>query len=97
MADPEYYKSEPVDICKSGIGIEKEFSWNELFVTICNAHLRMMGIVPRWPGSSHDQTIYNNSRVKRRLQDNEFGTFEYFNIFGRQSVSCPLKSSKYTC
>ncbi|KAJ8945877.1 hypothetical protein NQ318_002717 [Aromia moschata] len=47
------------------------FSWN--VQTICDARLRIIDIVARWPGSSHDQTIYNNSRVKGTLQDNEFG------------------------
>lgn len=26
-----------------------------------------------WPGSAHDQHIFDNSSLKRRLEDNEFG------------------------
>jgi hypothetical protein len=32
-----------------------------------------LDIVARWPGSTHDQTIFNNSRVKFRLENGEFG------------------------
>lgn len=39
------------------------FSWN--VQTICDANLRILDIVARWPGSTHDQTIFNNSSVKR--------------------------------
>ncbi|XP_030752360.1 putative nuclease HARBI1 [Sitophilus oryzae] len=35
---------------------------------------RIMDIVARWPGSSHDQTIYNNSRLKGTLESGRFGT-----------------------
>lgn len=48
------------------------FSWN--VQTVCDAHLKIMDIVARWPGSSHDQTIYNNSRIRGRLENGEFGT-----------------------
>lgn len=30
-------------------------------------------IVARWPGSSHDQTIFNNSRLQARFEMGEFG------------------------
>lgn len=48
------------------------FSWN--VQTVCDARLRIMDIVARWPGSSHDQTIYNNSRLKGTLESGRFGT-----------------------
>ncbi|KAK5644346.1 hypothetical protein RI129_005646 [Pyrocoelia pectoralis] len=48
------------------------FSWN--VQTICDAKLRVTDIVARWSGSSHDQTIFSNSRIKGVLQNNEFGT-----------------------
>jgi len=47
------------------------FSWN--VQTICDARLRIIDIVARWPGSARDQTIFNNSRIKGRFQRNEFG------------------------
>lgn len=31
-----------------------------------------MNIVARWPGSVHDSTIFNNSEIKRRYENNEF-------------------------
>lgn len=32
-----------------------------------------MDIVARWPGATHDQTIFNNSHIKHRLSSKEFG------------------------
>jgi hypothetical protein len=40
--------------------------------TICNAKLEILDIVARWPGSSHDSTIFNNSRIRARFENNEF-------------------------
>ena len=39
---------------------------------ICNANLEFMDLVARWPGSTHDSTIFNYSRVKSRLDSGEF-------------------------
>ncbi|XP_032690384.1 putative nuclease HARBI1 [Odontomachus brunneus] len=41
--------------------------------TVSSADLKILDIVARWPRSVHDQTIFNNSRVKERLENNEFG------------------------
>jgi hypothetical protein len=38
----------------------------------CNADLKFMDIVARWPGSVHDSTIFNDSRMRMRLEANEF-------------------------
>ncbi|ENN83098.1 hypothetical protein YQE_00541, partial [Dendroctonus ponderosae] len=46
------------------------FSWN--VQTICDAQLKIIDIVARWPGSCHDQTIFNNSRIKSRFSNGEF-------------------------
>jgi hypothetical protein len=35
--------------------------------------MHIMDVVARWPGSSHDQTIFNNSAIQARLQRGEFG------------------------
>ncbi|XP_074038076.1 putative nuclease HARBI1 isoform X2 [Leptinotarsa decemlineata] len=32
-----------------------------------------MDLVARWPGSTHDQTIFDHSNLKRRLENGEFG------------------------
>ncbi|ERL88142.1 hypothetical protein D910_05530 [Dendroctonus ponderosae] len=32
---------------------------------VCDARLRFTDIVARWPGSSHDQTIFNNSKTPK--------------------------------
>ncbi|CAI6377806.1 unnamed protein product [Macrosiphum euphorbiae] len=36
--------------------------------TICDANLKIQDIVARWPGSSHDSTIFNNSEIRRKLE-----------------------------
>lgn len=35
--------------------------------TVADSDLKIRDIVARWPGSCHDQTIFNNSRLKRRF------------------------------
>ncbi|XP_070070159.1 putative nuclease HARBI1 [Drosophila takahashii] len=39
---------------------------------VCNAMLLLTNLVARWPGSSHDSTIFNNSRLKYCLDNGEF-------------------------
>lgn len=39
---------------------------------ICDAKLKIRDIVARWPGSSHDLTIFNNSRIRAQFENNEF-------------------------
>ena len=36
---------------------------------ISDAKLRLLNVVARWPGSTHDAFIFNNSNVGRRLQE----------------------------
>lgn len=38
-----------------------------------DADLRIRNIVARWSGSTHDQTIFNNSSIKAQFEGNEFG------------------------
>lgn len=40
---------------------------------VVNSDLMIMDIVARWPGSAHDSTIFNSSRIKARLETGEFG------------------------
>lgn len=40
---------------------------------MASTDLKILDIVARWPGSTHDQIIFDNSAVKHRLQNNEFG------------------------
>lgn len=47
------------------------FSFN--VQTVCDHKMRIMDLVARWPGSAHDQTIYNNSSLRARLEMGEFG------------------------
>lgn len=49
------------------------FSFN--VQTVAAANLKIINIAVRWPGSVHDQTIYNASSLLRRLQRGEFGNF----------------------
>lgn len=41
--------------------------------TISDDQLMIQDIVARWPGSSHDSTIFFNSSIYRRLEAKEFG------------------------
>lgn len=41
--------------------------------TMCDSKLKIMDIVARWPGSAHDSTIFNNSRISARFEGGEFG------------------------
>lgn len=41
--------------------------------TVCDTELRVLDVVARWPGSVHDQTIFNNSALKQRLENGTFG------------------------
>lgn len=43
--------------------------------TISDAKLKIRNIVARWPGSVHDQTIFNNSSVKRQFEEGYFGKY----------------------
>lgn len=39
---------------------------------VCDAELKTLDIVARWPGSAHDSTIFNNSRIRTRFENGEF-------------------------
>lgn len=41
--------------------------------TICNSDLQIMDIVARWPGASHDSTIFNASSIRRKFEDGVMG------------------------
>lgn len=47
------------------------FSFN--VQAVCDANLIFQDLVARWPGSSHDSMIFNNSRLKYRVDSGEFG------------------------
>lgn len=40
---------------------------------VCDSSLRIMNIVARWPGSVHDSTIFNNSRLHADLENGLYG------------------------
>lgn len=40
---------------------------------ICDSKLKVLDIVARWPGSTHDMTIFNDSLIRHRFENNEFG------------------------
>lgn len=46
------------------------FSLNVQFIT--DANLKIMDVVARWPGSQHDNTIFNHSQIKARFENQEF-------------------------
>lgn len=43
---------------------------------ICDADLRFMNVVARWPGSAHDATIFNNSVLRGKC----LHTYQCFNL-----------------
>lgn len=50
--------------------------WFSLNVqTISSSNLKVMDIVCRWPGATHDQTIFNNSMVKVRFEAGHFRNY----------------------
>ncbi|KAE9528791.1 hypothetical protein AGLY_012366 [Aphis glycines] len=40
---------------------------------ICNSNMEIMNIVSRWPGSVHDSTIFDNSLVRAKFENHEYG------------------------
>ncbi|XP_066583898.1 putative nuclease HARBI1 [Prorops nasuta] len=40
---------------------------------IVNCKLQFLDLVVRWPGSIHDATIFDNSQIKARFENGEFG------------------------
>lgn len=40
---------------------------------MCDSKLKILDVVARWPGSTHDSTILRNSKISARLQSGEFG------------------------
>lgn len=44
---------------------------------VCDANMKFIDIVARWPGSTHDQTIFNFSKLRARLETKEFGEVSY--------------------
>lgn len=43
--------------------------------TISDKSLRILDVVARWPGGSHDQTIFINSAIHQRLDRGDFGAY----------------------
>lgn len=49
------------------------FSFN--VQTISDQNMRILDIVARWPGSTHDQTIFINSLIHQRFDRGDFGNY----------------------
>lgn len=60
IEDPEVFR------CRKGF-----FSYN--VQVVCDANLKIQNVVCRWPGSSHDGTIFQNSVLRNRFEHGEFG------------------------
>lgn len=69
------------------------FSFNVQVVV--NAKLEIIDIVARWPGSTHDSTIFNHSRIKSLFEAGTFGDSVLIADSGYPNLSyimCPLQS-----
>lgn len=40
--------------------------------TLCDADLKILDIVARWPGSAHDSLIFRNSKVRAQFESGKF-------------------------
>ncbi|KOB76728.1 Uncharacterized protein OBRU01_01800, partial [Operophtera brumata] len=40
---------------------------------VCDAHLRFINVVARWPGSTHDATIFNNLELRAQCENGVYG------------------------
>lgn len=40
---------------------------------ICDSDLKIQNVVCRWPGSSHDSTIFRNSNIRAKFENGQFG------------------------
>jgi hypothetical protein len=58
---------------------------------VCNAHLQILDVVARWPGSAHDATIFANSRLRARFEN---GNFRNYILLGDSGY--PLKPYLFT-
>lgn len=52
---------------------------------VCDANLKFMDIVARWPGSTHDSRIFNASELCARL---EMGEFNDYWLLGDSGYAC---------
>lgn len=59
--------------------------------TICDAQMRVMNVVARWPGSAHDSNIFAHSEVRQQFERGEF--FDYV-IVGEQTKRAHTKRTK---
>lgn len=54
--------------------------------TVADADLKILNIIARWPGSTHDQRIFNNSHLKNQLANGHFGQFIILGDSGYQNT-----------
>lgn len=61
-------------------GAEPEIYRNRFFFSVnvqvvCDSSCKIQNIVCRWLGSSHDSTIFNNSRLRAKFENGEFADY----------------------
>ena len=54
---------------------------------VCDAQLKFTNVIARWPGSTHDSTIFNNSPLNA---DFEMGAFGNSYLLGDNGYACKL-------
>ena len=65
---------------------------------ICDAHLRIMNCVARWPGSVHDSRIFNLSQIGQMLQTGMLTIFfviKHIKSSSRCEIIYPAQNAQY--
>lgn len=82
-------EAELLECSKAFYAIARFKGWFSINVqTICAANLKIQNIVARWPGASHDQTIFNNSKIKMELERGDFHNCIIVGDSGYRNTSC---------
>ena len=52
---------------------------------MCDANLRILNIIVKWPGSVHDSTIFNGRDLRVKFEE---GTYNNFYLLGDNGYPC---------
>lgn len=60
---------------------------------VCDFNMWIWDVNALWPGSTHDQAVFNTSGLKRRFDSNEFGNYKLFGKVYHSFSSSPSRNS----